>query len=69
MQFDPASLIRPDDLASAIDLLAFMGDMLTLALAADRERQDLHEALADSRWMPRPMPSPAWRTGDGGTGW
>ena len=46
--FDPASVIGPDDLASAIDLLAFMGDMLTLALAADRERQDLHEALADS---------------------
>ena len=46
--FDPASVIGPDDLASAIALLAFMGDMLTLALAADRERQDLHEALADS---------------------
>lgn len=46
--FDPDASIHPDDLTSAIDLLAFMGDILTMALAADRERQTLHSALMHS---------------------
>ncbi len=46
--FDPQRRLDDDELVQAAALLAFMGQVLTLALEADRDRERIHDALVTS---------------------
>lgn len=48
--FDPESRLDADERARAMPLLTFMGEMLTLALSADRDRDRMNETLAASEY-------------------
>lgn len=48
--FDPQARLKADERARAIPLLSFMGEMLTLALSADRDRDRMQQTLGTTEY-------------------